>query len=245
MRALHDAEYGASIPTGTVVIFNVLPGITLLSSELTPALATGSWPAGTTLILNNFGNLWGKGGDGGNGGSAFNTDIFPGLSAPGKPGENGGDGFIASYAVTVNNQGSIAAGAGGGGGAYYEGIFGTYVGGGGGGGGVPYGAGGSGGGVGTVNYGGPGTAGTAATATVPGVAGAGYVISAGERGGDGGDGGEVPLPMAEAGGPSIFGGLANPTVFAGGGTAGAHGRAVVGNSNITWASMGTIVGSVV
>jgi len=72
------------------------------------AFDTGStFPAGSTLALTNNGIILGRGGDGGTGG--LNT-------TPGTAGGAGGPAFIARYAISVTNNGTIGGGGGGGGG---------------------------------------------------------------------------------------------------------------------------------
>ena len=72
------------------------------------AIATGTWPSGVTLSLVVSGNVYGGGGNGGNGTCDTMTAITPGSS--------GGDAVYvqAPLSVTVNSGGSIKGGGGGG-----------------------------------------------------------------------------------------------------------------------------------
>lgn len=112
------------------------------------AFDTDSLPAGSQLILNNYGYITGRGGNGGGGGRSY-------------AGDHGGHALIARVPITIYNYGVIQSGGGGGGSRPDLGW-----GGGGGGAGYPGGNGGIGGGyddgmgpngrVGTINAGGVG-----------------------------------------------------------------------------------------
>jgi hypothetical protein len=65
------------------------------------------FPTGTTLTLINYGNIVGRGGDGGTGG---------GVRTAGYGGGSAGPGLYAGYTITVYNYGAISGGGGGGGG---------------------------------------------------------------------------------------------------------------------------------
>ncbi|OFZ66107.1 MAG: hypothetical protein A2V79_00230 [Betaproteobacteria bacterium RBG_16_56_24] len=96
---------------------------------------TGSYPAGSSISLNNNGVIVGRGGNGGSGagGSLYATR--------GGNGGSGGTALVTTTAITITNNGTIAGGSGGGaGGPNYSSTFH----GGGGGGGVPFGSGGNG-----------------------------------------------------------------------------------------------------
>jgi hypothetical protein len=70
------------------------------SSTATPALVTGSWPSGTTLIVDNRGVIAGAGGDGA-------TDTTPATV--------GGPALSLGYDITLINSGVLNGGGGGGG----------------------------------------------------------------------------------------------------------------------------------
>lgn len=75
---------------------------------------TGStFPAGTVLNLINNGIILGMGGAGGSGGSSVYS---PPVANNGNPGSAGGPALLASYAINITNNGTIAGGGGGGGG---------------------------------------------------------------------------------------------------------------------------------
>ena len=102
------------IPADTVddrVIINVNQKIGSTKGTQTHcAMKTGDWDSGTILEIEvgSSGELYGAGGDGGNGGSAY-----------GNKGGDGGTGSSAlgiEYPCTVNNLGVIQSGYGGGGG---------------------------------------------------------------------------------------------------------------------------------
>jgi hypothetical protein len=137
----------------------------LIGSESTssPALMTGDWPTGSTLLLiiEDGGIVSGKGGDGGIGGN-----LIPGPGTTATNGGNGGPALMTTMATTIVNRGTIQGGGGGGGGAAANGG----IGGGGGGSGAGWtrspggrgGFGGNSGGDGTVTSGGFGGAGPSA-----------------------------------------------------------------------------------
>jgi hypothetical protein len=104
------------------------------------ALDFGTLPAGSIVILNNYGTIRGGGGNGGKGGSERDNVCGADLSAT--SGGNGGHAIItsANVQVIVYNYGTIAGGGGGGGGG--AGGCRSNGGSGGGGAGIPGGAGG-------------------------------------------------------------------------------------------------------
>lgn len=87
--------------------------VTINNSVVVGSASTGSYafyisptfPAGTTLTVNNFGYIVGLGGTGG-----------AGTTTNGGPGYGGGPALYAGYAVNLNNGGVIGGGGGGGGG---------------------------------------------------------------------------------------------------------------------------------
>lgn len=96
-----------------------------IGAENETALDTGDWPAGSTLLLLNWGVITGMGGDGGRGG-----DVPPGLLA--QPGGNGTTGLRCRIPTAIVNYGRIAGGGGGGGGSAWNGALAAGSGGGGG-----------------------------------------------------------------------------------------------------------------
>jgi hypothetical protein len=196
------------------------------------AFATGSgFPAQTTLKLVNNGVIVGKGGDGGSWGYG---------------GGNGGPALLAQYPIQVTNNGTIAGGGGGGGGSNRATVSNVLAGGAGGGGGQGYGT--SAGGAADPAYSGvqypQGTAGYNGNITTPGLGGTGtqsgmfpnqyqapwYAIS-----GNAGNGGL----LGQAGAASAAGQWV-PNV--GSLPGGAAGYAVVGRINVTWSTVGSVLG---
>ena len=163
-------------------------GATLVApSTSTYAVKTGT-SHNAKITLENKGAIFGRGGDGGDGGYRVDSSNMPDP----EDGFNGGSAIFVESNITVINNGTILGGAGGGGGGE-----GTYVyrhsGGGGGGGGAPYGVGGAGK---TTNGGTPranGATGATASLTTGGVGGRGAYTSNhnGLEGGAGGTGGDV------------------------------------------------------
>ncbi|MBC7419720.1 MAG: hypothetical protein H7328_03235, partial [Bdellovibrio sp.] len=197
------------------------------SSTGSTSMVTGTFPSGSTITIINNGSILGAGGSGSNGG---------GGGGNGGTGSAGGPAFLAQFAVTITNNGTIGGGGGGGGGggSAYDGVH--WWGGGGGGGG----RGSAGGGAGAAGWsndcwGGCASAGGAGTAATVGGGGGG---AGGGWGGNGGLGGT--LGNAGAGGANGPNG-SNADAPGGGGAAGA---AVNGNAFITWNVNGTRLGAI-
>jgi len=89
--------------------FIVASGVTVNSSSASlPAIASGTFPVGSTVKITNNGNIYGKGGDGGAGGIN---------AADGAAGSVGGYAISLGYAITIDNtNGNIFGGGGSGGG---------------------------------------------------------------------------------------------------------------------------------
>lgn len=223
LRTIWDSLFSAPSST-TVVRFLIMPGVTIGSASTALfALRTGSWPVGATVIVENRGRVQAKGGQGGFGG---------GFNQAGGNGENGGDAFLAEFAVQFDNLvGQLFAGGGGGGG--------------GGGGSVGNGTGGGGGGAGAGTNPGVGGAkgiggngnsvaenGHDGTADAGGAKGLGGAPGFG-NGSDGGDGGGIALNGAPGSGE-----------YFAGGSPGVKGRYVVGNASVTWLNNGDRRGDV-
>lgn len=137
LRTIHDSLYDA--PTGgspsQLVTFTNETGVYIYStSTSTPAVATGTWPAGVDVKLVNNGYIMGKGGNGGSLGD----------------GQAGGNAIEISHPLIIDNtNGYILGGGGGGAGNSSGGLGGGGAGGGNGGtGGLT--AGGAGGGIGVA-----------------------------------------------------------------------------------------------
>ena len=164
--------------------------------ELTPAVDTGVFYSGTSILLINRGKIYGHGGTGGTGGTSG--------SGAGSAGTAGGTALYARHSVKLVNTGIIAGGGGGGGGG--QGGVSAQGGGGGGGAGFIPGSGGTGfqsGGQGTDQVGGlRGQGGSGASqggngGQIGGVGAAG-------SGGSGGAGGAAGYSLRSAGsGPVI------------------------------------------
>ncbi len=97
------------------VTINVYSGVYVVSQNTTtPTIdASMTFPQGSELLLNNYGNIYGRGGKGGTGGRYPDTN--------GGTGENGGTAFHTSIRTKILNTGTIAGGGGGGGGS--AGVF--------------------------------------------------------------------------------------------------------------------------
>jgi len=158
--------------------FIINAGVTVSSnSTATPALQTGSFPAGSTLTIVNNGDIRGMGGAGGDASSN---------------GSAGGNALSIALSVTIDNgSGNIWGGGGGGGGGGGSTYFCDASGGGGGGGGASgstnSSGGNGGGGSGNGSGGSPGSAGTSSGAGSGGAGGAGWSCFL-PAGGDGGSG---------------------------------------------------------
>ncbi len=93
------------------VTFNISGGVIIGStSTSTPSLTTGTFAAGSNIIVNNSGIIAGKGGDGGDD-AGHNLTSCPNFN--GKPGGNAFE--LLCSGVTINNTGTIGGGGGGGG----------------------------------------------------------------------------------------------------------------------------------
>lgn len=123
------------------------------------AIDTGTFAAGTTILLVNRGTVTGHGGNGGQGGTA--------ASGAGVAGGTGGDALVARHNVSVVNYGTFAGGGGGGGGGQGD---------------AGDGGGGGGGGAGSI----PGRGGAVVTTSaIPGLNGTNSFGGGGGAGGPG------------------------------------------------------------
>lgn len=201
----------------TATINVTATGVMLASYYASKGFVTGTLPLGSSVTLNNAGQIWGTRGLGNSGGNTSGSNGGLGLQ--------GGDAVVASAPLFINNTGTIAGGGGGGGGgggAYAPGL---------GGGNDAFAAGGAGGNG--EGYNSPATSGVAGYTSNP-VGGA--IASSGY----GGDGGLAGLNGGAGSTASVTAGGAAGT----GGALGAAGLAVVGGEYVTWASVGTVRGAV-
>jgi hypothetical protein len=101
--------WGEDVPIKVTI--NVYSGVYVVSQNTTtPTIdASMTFPQGSELLLNNYGNIYGRGGKGGTGGRYPDTN--------GGAGENGGTAFHTSIRTKILNTGTIAGGGGGGGGS--------------------------------------------------------------------------------------------------------------------------------
>jgi hypothetical protein len=221
--------------TGAVKVRFVLSGTARMHGTTSGGpISTGTWPVGSFLYLDMPGGLiTGLGGTGGVGGDGSSSGPFSGA-----PGGAGSAGLVVTYPISINNTGGIisggAGGGGGGGGARTGGLGGS--GGGGGGGSV----------LGLADIGGPSDGTTA---------GGGIGSNAGispQVGGGGGYGGYGPSLQGGTGGaggdlgqPGEVGAAGTGTASAAGGAGGAVGPAVIGNSLVTWITVGDVRGPLV
>lgn len=104
--------------TRKYVKFTIPTGVTIGStSSGTPALDIGQFPTGTTIVIENNGNIYGAGGTAGTGGTVYGAAV--GAAGGATNGGTGGDAIKANYlnqTVTITNNGIIYGGGGGGGG---------------------------------------------------------------------------------------------------------------------------------
>lgn len=205
-------------------VVTIVGGVTLGSkSSSLAALDTGTFPSGSSLKIINNGTIVGLGGNGGNPGYCGETSLE--LAGPGGA---GGPALRARMAVTVVNNGKIWGGGGGGGGGGVRSGYCTIGGGGGGGGGALIGIGGN-SIFAPVGYSGAGDNGTL---TKGGNGGVGC-----ETWPAGGTGGDPGQPGASS--------LSDPEYqCTGGANGGTAGPAVIGNSFITWTTVGDRKGAI-
>ena len=236
LRDVHDSQFADMAPR---VIFRVLPGVTVYNVE------TGTFPAGTEVVIENFGRIGGPGGAGGDG-----ARMTPEPTQPSTPGEQGGLALRVDYPVTFDNRdGEILGGGGGGGGgggvtAVSSFGFFWYADGSGGGGGEFFGDGGD---PGDGDLGPSGAPGEDGSQSEPGEGGASQCTGDSDTtvcGGAGGGGGVVGEP-GDAGEDATASGDVEDSGFQDPSPGGDVGPAIEGVSLITWVDgdQGTIVGS--
>ena len=150
------ATINVVVPTYDFVVYDALPIIyfeglmdvnvyvaantTVGSTNVTnPAFLVDQFATGDTVKISNYGNISGRGGDGGVAGSyttvtsggqkgpppkggypapkgGYNVGTTTVTSVPGRPGQFGGTGLKLDYPTLIENYGLIAGGGGGGGG---------------------------------------------------------------------------------------------------------------------------------
>lgn len=221
LRTAHDQIYGSVSDSDTVELI-ITPNAILGSNDpSTPALDIGNWPAGTTVVVRNFGRIEGAGGKGGDGGDT-------GSVQDGEAGQDGGIAILTARDIEVHNAtGEIWGGGGGGGGGASVGAVLNGGGGGGAGAGFLPSSGGIGGSSPTLGVdGGDGGDSTTESGGAGGTAATG--AGAGGAGGDPGQAGTA--------GQDNF----NSTNF--GGAGGAAGAAIDGVSFVTFTTTGDIRG---
>lgn len=181
LRTAHDSLYPAPV-SGDTVTCRINAGVIVgASSTASPALDIGSWPAGVSVVLQVYGRIQGRGGDGGKG-SATAGDWA---------GHAGGPALYTRKAINLIVASGQIWGGGGGGSAGYA-VASLQNGGGGGAGQLPGTGGaavgvGSSGADGTTEAGGAGattgpTAGVAGDGGGPGLAGTAKVAAGGAAG---------------------------------------------------------------
>lgn len=247
---LRSLAVNAGWNQSSAVVATINAGIFISGSGGTALTINGSFPGGVSLI--NNGTIAGSGGNGGSGAYSQGWQFaWGGTYYPAGTGNSGGLALAVSTAVSITNNGTIAGGGGGGGGGgrwlnlsdpYGGSVNSTFAGGGGGGGrsghinsaGGPAGGGNQGGnGIG-VTYGSGGGAGTSSSAGNGG-AGSNWPGQPAWRGGAGGNGGG----WGSGGSTGQSSSDGDP-----GRSGGAAGAAITGNSNITWVTFGTRLGSI-
>jgi hypothetical protein len=246
------------------VTLTIASGVYLFATSTSAyAFTTGfPFPSGSILRLINHGLIVGRGGQGGAGSP---------LRSPGQPGLSGGPALLAQYPITISNTNIIGGGGGGGGGGGWGGwrsdIIGSWSGIGGSGGGAGRGA--APGGAAGHPYASSSGGGSVATYTPP-VSGGSSSLAAAANGGPqsyvnviyfnnqgqifsqdklyggaGGNGGGLGSFGTQGGtGIDLLGGVNRPKEEFIGGSGGAPGNAVVGNSFISWAIVGQRLGPI-
>lgn len=232
---LVGSTYSAGISD---IVVTIDSGIVIGSSSTsTYAMYVRNFTSGDSITMNiNGGYIVGKGGVGGNGGYYTGNN-------PGTDGQNGGNSLLVEFPITITNNGIIGGGGGGAGGgaSYYGGNPDLYTAasgsGGGGGAGSVVGVGGTGGPGG--RYAGPSDDGSSGGLTDGGTGGHAWHNTGPNYNyyaGTGGIGGSL-------GGAGAAGGTCSRGDTSAGGAGGAAGKAVVGDSFITWETLGDIRGA--
>ena len=233
-------DYEAGISDVTVTI-NSGVYVGSPSDGASYALLVSGFSAGDAVNVVNNGYILGRGGAGGAGST--------GVVSKAPSGNNGGRAVYANFATTITNNGTIAGGGGGGGGAgglrsHSGNVWAVGASGGGGGAGYPNGT----GGAKTVSFcsvSPTATNGSNGTTTTGGAGGRGTTTTCDQSGPsytyEGGTGGDL--------GQNGTNGATSNAVYYDwvaitGGDGGTAGYYAVGNSYITWATVGTRLGNV-
>jgi hypothetical protein len=105
LRTLYTNQTGDSSSVATSVIFNINGNIGSTSTA-TAAMSTGTWAAGSEIVVNIATGVYVVGA----GGNSGFDNVYPGGGAQG-----GGNAISLSFNVTINNLGTIGGGGGSGG----------------------------------------------------------------------------------------------------------------------------------
>jgi len=107
LRTLYTNQTGDSSSVAASVIFNINGDIGS-ASPATAAMVTGTWPAGSEIVINVASGIYviGAGGN-----PAFETTYDPATTVS----QAGGNAISLSQNVTINNSGTIGGGGGAGG----------------------------------------------------------------------------------------------------------------------------------
>lgn len=234
LKAAHDKIYDpASLVSGSIVEIIIRSGMLISASNTSNYALTNpnTWPSGVfvNLIIESGAIVAGRGGNGGNGAYRLASGGIVDYAATN--GENGGNGLIVQYPLTIENNGIIGGGGGGGGGGSAASYLVDEAGGGGG--GAALGIGGISGNINGVNNWPAQNGENANPNNINGGYGglsAGYSSFVAGNGGNGGDLGQDGQDGQTA--------LQNNQ-----GIGGTAGDAIHGISYITWVNMGTIYGA--
>lgn len=110
----NEIDYDGSFPVNLTVTIEAGTTVYSPAGPGTPALRTGSFPAGSTITLINKGTIQGAGGKGGDG---------RGSVTAAENGEDGGTAILLEVTTSIDNSaGSIYGGGGGGAGAHGQGL---------------------------------------------------------------------------------------------------------------------------
>lgn len=119
------AQSGSYPSASETVRFIVDAGVDIIAADTTkPAITEGvNWPVGATLLVENYGRILGRGGNGGRSAHIVGyldngtSSVSSGNIVPAQKGGNGGAGIKSlSASIVVENHSLIAGGGGGGGG---------------------------------------------------------------------------------------------------------------------------------
>ena len=108
-------------PGGSDIDVTIEAGVVLTASTTASAglLIPSQFAPGDTIVVHNLGTIYGKGGNGGAGGSTSAPGRYPiggWTGGAATSGSAGGAAILAQRPVTIDNQGTLIGGGGGGGG---------------------------------------------------------------------------------------------------------------------------------